>query len=73
MSSKAQTALRIEVQMLKRAELLVPHLAKDPLMRAIGTLVSPRVVGGKAGKEPDEDDMGRGFHLVLEEVVPSKT
>ncbi len=36
MTSKAQTALRIEVQMLKRAELLVPHLAKDPLMRAIG-------------------------------------
>ena len=36
MNSKAQTALRIEVQMLKRAELLVPHLAKDPLMRAIG-------------------------------------
>jgi hypothetical protein len=36
MSSKAQTALRIEVQMLQRAELLVPHLAKDPLMRAIG-------------------------------------
>ena len=36
MNSKAQTALRIEVQMLQRAELLVPHLAKDPLMRAIG-------------------------------------
>jgi hypothetical protein len=36
MNSKAQTALRIEVQMLKRADLLVPHLAKDPLMRAIG-------------------------------------
>ena len=36
MTSKAQTALRLEVQMLKRAELLVPHLAKDPLMRAIG-------------------------------------
>ncbi len=36
MSSKAQTALRIEVQMLKRAELLVPQLSKDPLMRAIG-------------------------------------
>jgi len=36
MASKAQTALRIEMQMLKRAELLVPHLSRDPLMRAIG-------------------------------------
>jgi len=36
MNSKAQTALRIEVQMLKRAELLVPHLSRDPLMRAVG-------------------------------------
>jgi hypothetical protein len=36
MNSKAQTALRIEVQMLKRAEQLVPHLSRDPLMRAVG-------------------------------------
>ena len=36
MNSKAQTALRIEKQMLKRAELLVPHLSADPLMRAVG-------------------------------------
>ncbi len=36
MNSKAQTALRIEKQMLKRAELLVPHLSRDPLMRAVG-------------------------------------
>ena len=36
MNSKAQTALRIELELLNRAELLVPVLRRDPLVRALG-------------------------------------
>ena len=36
MNSKAQTALRIELNLLNRAELLVPVLRQDPLVRALG-------------------------------------
>ena len=36
MTSKAQTALRIELELLDRAELLVPVLMEDPLVRALG-------------------------------------
>jgi len=36
MNSKAQTALRIELELLNRAELLVPVLSRDPLVRALG-------------------------------------
>ena len=36
MNSKAQTALRIEFELLNRAELLVPVLRRDPLVRALG-------------------------------------
>ena len=36
MNNKAQTALRIEVELLNRAELLVPVLRQDPLVRALG-------------------------------------
>ena len=36
MNSKAQTALRIELELLNRAELLVPVLRRDPLIRALG-------------------------------------
>ena len=36
MHNKAQTALRIELELLNRAELLVPVLRQDPLVRALG-------------------------------------
>ena len=36
MHNKAQTALRIELELLNRAELLVPVLSQDPLVRALG-------------------------------------
>ena len=36
MTSKAQTALRIELELLDRADLLVPVLMEDPLVRALG-------------------------------------
>jgi len=36
MNSRAQTALRIELELLNRAELLVPVLSQDPLVRALG-------------------------------------
>lgn len=36
MNNKAQTALRIELDLLNRAELLVPVLRQDPLVRALG-------------------------------------
>ena len=36
MNNKAQTALRIELDLLNRAELLVPVLRRDPLVRALG-------------------------------------
>ena len=36
MNDKAQTALRIELELLNRAELLVPVLRQDPLVRALG-------------------------------------
>ncbi len=36
MHNKAQTALRIELELLNRAELLVPVLRQDPLIRALG-------------------------------------
>jgi len=36
MNSKAQTALRIELDLLNRAALLVPVLRQDPLVRALG-------------------------------------
>ena len=36
MNNKAQTALRIELELLNRAALLVPVLRQDPLVRALG-------------------------------------
>ena len=36
MNNRAQTALRIELELLNRAELLVPVLRQDPLVRALG-------------------------------------
>ena len=61
MNSKAQTALRIELELSNRAELLVPVLRRDPLVRALGQVSRASVLRialakGLARLAHDEDD-----------------